>query len=109
MALNLLRFKGTHSITDVVGAVSCDVELLLRLVWWHRQGGSTAGISLKLSISPVSAGVSLLGDYATQALIAPEPERISGRADAALALQGALRARLGGPPARCAAAGVKRL
>jgi predicted transposase YbfD/YdcC len=39
VALNLLRLNGFHSIADALGAVSHNVELLLRLMHWHGQGG----------------------------------------------------------------------
>jgi hypothetical protein len=39
VALNLLRLNGFHSIADALGAVSHNVEFLLRLIHWHGQGG----------------------------------------------------------------------
>lgn len=39
VALNLLRLNEFHSIADALGAVSHNVELLLRLMHWHGQGG----------------------------------------------------------------------
>jgi predicted transposase YbfD/YdcC len=39
VALNLLRLNGFHSIAAALGAVSHNVEFLLRLMHWHGQGG----------------------------------------------------------------------